>query len=181
MSAIIGLDTASNRFHWCSTVPLWDGTGDDPEPSKTGFVQFAGMEEGACRHLLMMMGKRFFEGIPPGSSVFAESPIIMMKNIETTRLLVAAATAVQLGFFLANPDAAWYWVDVMTWRKQILGRAFPPMDYPGPKARRTKMWVEEMVRGKIEFDAEFAETCGAWDDNLYDAWGLRRYGELQLS
>lgn len=189
---VIGLDTASSRFHYCSTRPLPDpGGGPDFDP--LGYFTCATKDEATRQHELFMGAKTLFQRVDAFARdegiarvyVFCESPIVMMKNIETTRKLCMAAGIIRCGAFECN-NIWWAWVDQSTWKKQILGRGNTPPDYGKGKA---KEWIRDTVRQNPAWRHEAAildETQTPYEEwfenerDLYDAWCLRVYGSRIL-
>jgi hypothetical protein len=181
---VVGIDTASNRFHWVSTHPLNMGIVDDEEPMEYGWAKFAMGDIERARASLYWMAKRLFSDLPDGSAVMCEEPLALPKNPATTRKLCMAAAAVWCGFQAISPDATWYWVDPASWKKAILGRGMPP------RGMKHKPWVEQEVQAHPGWQswADYPQPNGytaridfVQEPDLYDAWCLKTYGVRELA
>lgn len=169
---IVGLDTKSKAFHWVASDRLLDDIGS----SRFGWVSSDQGEEEA-RLRLFKHAEMLFHRLPEGSLIFCEEPLALAKNPATTRKLCMAAGAIQAGFFAANPDAWWFWVDPASWKKEILGRGAPP------RGTKHKPWIREQL---LTGDASvlFRQWLIANGDavafdqqpDLFDAWCLMRHG-----
>lgn len=170
MTCIIGMDTASNRFHWVATDPIGDGT----EIETIGYFGWykTGQKEDAARIELLHESHRFFQVLPEGAHIFCEEPLALPKNGATTRLLCMAAGTIWSMFVLASPNAYWHWVDPASWKKKVLGRGTPP-----ERGMKHKVWIRNEVMQHPEFEPDFFDTFEDQTD-LYDAWCLRRYGTM---
>lgn len=171
---IVGVDTRSKAFHWVASESLAGfccGWTDAPSNLTTD----------EARLYLLHGAISLFGKLPPGTHVFVEEPLTL-QNGQTTKNLCMAAAAVWCGFQMAKPDAWWFWVDVATWKKAVLGRGIPPREFKGrSKATRTKDWIRAVAVELPEFQ-QYTEKVGLGPEHfdaepdLYDAWGLMQYG-----
>lgn len=179
MPNIVGVDTASNRFHWSANFPL--------EGYKYGWGLSDQRNVDAGRAVLFRHAVTVFSNIYTFSEthVFCEEPLVLTVNIETTRKLCMAAGAIFAGFVQADlANSYWHWVDQSTWKKQILGRGVKPKDYglELPRAKREKEWIRERVLAHPDFEAggdvmpDFHQQ-----QDLFDAWAIMKYGEWWVS
>lgn len=151
MTAVVGMDTASSRFHVSTTdpaLPVFWFEDADPNPD-------------IRRIRLHFAARRFFDQLPEGSSVFCEEPLAL-QNGKTTVMLSLAAGAIWAAHL--ECDLIWHWVPVSTWKKRIVlnGNA---------SKKRVAAHVREEGGELPMFEEE---------PDLYDAWCLRKYGELVL-
>lgn len=178
---VVGIDTKARGFHWVSSEPIWDATSDDLEPTRCGWQMGVSSEgEARIRLLIFSLARMFFRNLPSGAHVFVESPLVLPKNVETTRKLVMSAGVIELAFHVTAPDATWFWVDPQSWKKRVFGRAIPPKEFEAPKTKRTKLWIQEQARDRV-FDEGYPEAIFAAEPDLYDAWGLMHYGLSEVT
>jgi hypothetical protein len=163
---VVGLDTASNRWHLASR-------GLAP-----GFVVAHHKAKGtldARRQELCETFERSLVGITQlalmrdlGSvHVFAEEPLAL-QNGKTTRALGLAAGALwaqHLKF-----DVWWHWVDVQTWQAMCGVKA---ADRTAERKAKVREFIWTLTNGS---DPNYVD----WDEDHYDAAGLAIYGEREL-
>jgi hypothetical protein len=177
---VVGLDTDSYGFHWVSNVPLWDGSGDDPEPSLCGAIEHkADLEE--RRATSYLSAKAFFGGISSGTGqelhVFCEEPLAL-KNGKTTRVLGLAAGAIWAAFVESGGlriDRYWYWVDVAHWKKEVVQHGNASKELIRDHVRGNPAWRHHARQRAFEGAPAYGELFEL-DKNLYDAWCLCVYG-----
>ena len=105
----------------------------------------------------------FAKAIPEGVHIFCEEPLAL-KNGKTTRLLGLMAGA--LWGQVVGHNLWWHWVDVATWKKEVVG-----------KGNVSKEQIQEFVR-------EHLRRVGIPDEyeqvpDLFDAHCLAMYGRRQ--
>jgi hypothetical protein len=156
---IVGLDTASNRWHavgqddlvgYCSELKgvAWTRGRDAPDRRRSEMTRaFRGW-----LHLSLTGADRL--------EIWCEEPLAL-QNGKTTRLLSLAAGAL---WDVADPVTriSWEWVDVSHWKAVIVGNG-------NADKERIRAFV-------LDRDPDLVR----WDDepDLYDAYCLRLYGEL---
>ena len=168
---IIGIDTDSHGFHWCSDVPV-------PDP-QTGVMSTQGHAVSSYGRaedrysLVFYSALEFFMGLRvPPIHVFCEEPL-SLKNGRTNRILALSAGMV-LGGFLGSATTYeqhaplfWHWVDNMTWKRHVL-----------KKGNIKKTLIPDIVRAHPAWTEEQREEAVFLDDpNLWDAWCILKYGE----
>lgn len=172
MSTYLGIDTNSFGFHVVASSPI-------VMPGAEGFEQQAGWCTAGSksaqerRRLVYVTARRFFETIPAGARVFVEEPLVLTKNINTTRLLVMMGGVIEAAFMQARPDAYFFWVDVSTWRKEVLApaRGSAPRNKDGWKAL-AKLYVSMYFDDYPSWEQTFEQ-----EPDLYDAACIMAYGE----
>lgn len=100
--------------------------------------------------------------------MFVEEPLILSKNPATTRklaLIAGALWAMSIEF-----DLFWHWVDVASWKKEVVG-----------KGNVNKVQVREWVQDTAKMMRP-EERLAAYDatPDLYDAHCLAVYGTRAL-
>lgn len=131
-SFVVGLDTASNRFHLVANRLISKGRGEkryhtiqsgplDPKKDK----QWGNAD--ARRQRLYEDAEAAFGWFPDGAHIFCEEPLALT-NGKTTRLLGLACGAIWAAAHAIDPvegrprfDLWWHWVDVSSWKKDIVG------------------------------------------------------------
>jgi Holliday junction resolvasome RuvABC endonuclease subunit len=146
---IVGLDTASTRWH---AVTL-DGDRLDTE----WFQDDTGNAD-QRRIMLYHSARLFFRRLPDGTHVFCEEPLAL-KNGRTTRQLALAAGAIWAAHM--DLDIWWHWVDVSTWKHQIIGNG-------NASKQMVALWLN---RQHIAYP----------DQDFYDAHCLALYGRKALT
>lgn len=146
----MGLDTGSNRWHAVTSENVTIQSG--PLKGK------AWENPDGRRQKLYSDAEAFFALLPAGSHIFCEEPLAL-KNGKTTRVLCLAAGAIWTAHLCF--DLFWYWVDVASWKKQVVGNG-----------NSDKAMIAQFVR---EQGHEYPE------EDLFDAHCVRMYGEQQLS
>lgn len=168
---IIGMDTSTKGFHWVSTKPLYDGT-EVNGAATYGFLTCKG-ETDERRAALFLGARSFFRSLPEGGAcVFCEEPLAL-QNGKTTRLLGLAAGAIWAAHL--DFDVTWFWVDVASWKKMVVG-----------KGNASKDQIREFCLGNPAFKHDNEDGRGvnpSFEDqpDLYDAWCLKVYGVRQLA
>lgn len=188
---VVGLDTASNRFHFVSNVQIPDTayTFDEPvEPMHIGWTVLAGGKPDDSRAVMYRNAKQLFEWLAEEGSksgrpvhVFCEEPLALAKNGKTTRLLGLAAGAI----WAAHVDYSifWWWIDQSTWKKNVLGRGAPNRQYYSGQGA-DKRWIRDVVRDNPAWQQFVKDGNYEWafedQHDLYDAWCLKVYGVRAL-
>jgi hypothetical protein len=188
---VIGMDTDTNGFHYIANREIWDGSGDQEEPDKYGFVVCSGHVE-ARRGMTYLHARNLFKALPTDCEVhvFCEEAL-SLQNGKTNRLLAMATGAIWAAWIEAGGlknDREWHWVDVAHWKKSVIGRGTPPKDfiYVGNKSNRTKAWIRDFCLHNERFCEEWLTKRGtepwmfAHNWNLYDAWCLKVFGIQEL-
>lgn len=185
---VVGIDTNSFGFHAVSTEPIhMPGAEDvgDQEDAKSTYGWSLSTGDAPGRRLLAhLIAYRFFCTLPVGTHVFIEEPLILPKNINTTRMLVMMGGILEAAFWRANPDAVLHWVDVASWRKAILGKGSGKKEVLKELAKQHTLRSLEVtsrlqiMRAVGEADAVFADYESQPD--LYDAHCIRDYGVAVL-
>jgi len=182
---VVGIDTNSFGFHAVADRPIFmpgEEAGDDQSTVGWAIVGGDAMDR---RHVMFSIAKEFFSQLPEGSNVFVEEPLILPKNIETTRKLVMMGGVLEAAFWQANPDAAWFWVDVSTWRRLVLGRGSGRKEFMKDLARAKTLddlrerWLKMEERHFTRDDGLLA-TYDLQPD-LYDAHCIMLYGRQALA
>ena len=170
MTVVVGIDTASARFHWVASEPILDGF-DTHLYREYGWFRMA-VDAESARLELYRAAKRFFRVLPQRAHVYVEEPLAIPKNGQTTKVLCMAAGAIWCAFMETEPDAYWHWVDVAEWKKKILGRGAPP------RGQKHKPWIRETILN----DERFTYEQAAFDNqpDLYDAWAICQFGLLEI-
>lgn len=169
---VIGLDTDSSGFHWCSNSPMPDGS--------VGSLVARGKDAEDRRPTVLRGALWFFERLPEGDvHIFCEEPLAL-KNGKTTRVLGLAAGAIWSGFVLAeHPSAWWAWTDVSTWKKAVVGKGNASKEEVAENAQADPGWIE-LSQGDYGREQTYADVFDT-NRNLYDAWSLMRYGCLTIA
>jgi hypothetical protein len=177
---VIGMDTASNRFHWCSNFDIGiDG-------ARWGWVTCKNSDPDIRRNELIRYAWMLFASIEGKFYVYCEEPLAL-QNGKTTRLLGLAAGGIYAAFNIATSitySPEWNWVDQSSWKKKVLGRGIRPKGYglDIPQAKREKAWICATLSESAAFQHEqndiMLEDFAAQQD-LYDAWALKAYGMQQ--
>lgn len=180
---ILGVDTNSFGFHVVSSKPILmpgaDGQMDDGERT-LGWIVTNAKDSYDRLRIVHHQAIAFFRTLPDGSSLWVEEALILPKNPETTRKLVMMAGVLYSAFLEACPNATWFWVDVSTWRRQIINPAkgqSPRKSAEWKEAAR--LWVSEHGYPSWREYAELSEVYAQQDD-LYDAHCLMAYGAKML-
>jgi Holliday junction resolvasome RuvABC endonuclease subunit len=176
---VIGLDTASSRLHWVASQPLWSADADAlAEPAAYGWCQCPKDDADGRRRELYEHARQFFRSLPErGACVFCEEPLALAKNGKTTRLLGLAAGAIWAAHLDYN--VTWFWVDVASWKKSVVGRGNASKDDVAAFCLNDPGFRQEFMAGVGEpgvGPAVFVEQ-----PDLYDAWCLKTYGVQQLA
>lgn len=176
---IVGIDTNSFGFHAVSSLPiLMPGAEDAPGDGMQtlGWI-VAGAKDSYDRlRIVRHVAVDFFKQLPSGTRLFVEEALILPKNIETTRKLVLMTGVLYGAFLEARPDATWFWVDVSTWRKNVLAppKGTAPRNKDGWKAL-AKLWVS--MQGYEVGEFETVESIYEREPDLCDAHCLMVYGQ----
>lgn len=150
---VLGLDTASDRFHMVSQdrYLVFQVRAKDPNPD-------------VRRHQLVFGMKAAIEEILSQTDdqevhIFCEEPL-SLRNGKTTRLLGLAAGAIWAAHL--DWDVFWHWVDVAAWKKEVIG-----------KGNATKEDIRQwsLANGGHE----------DWDEDHHDAWAISHYGARMLA
>lgn len=175
---VMGIDTASNRFHWHSSFQIEDYEGD------YGWTECRDGDPDTRRMQLVDYGKNLFASLPDGVNIFCEEPLAL-QNGKTTRLLGLAAGAIWASYVLSYSSAVWHWVDQSSWKKRVLGRGQAPRDFRRDmKSGREKEWIKCTVANLQQFQDSMnaiREQDFRRQPDLYDAWAICRYGVRVLS
>jgi hypothetical protein len=163
MLTLVGIDTSSYGFHCVANEPVLPG-------QLAWFAYDASMSLAQDRRLAMFHKARdLFNVLPRHSHVFVEEPLILPKNLETTRKLVMAGGMMEAAWWAAMPDSMFYWVDVSTWRRTVLGIG-------GGKREVMKGLAVDWVRNhRPELVSKVEES-----DDFADAACLCEYGRRSL-
>jgi hypothetical protein len=193
---VIGIDTNSHGFHAVSSVPI-----SMPSTEPLALLTTEGWTISRSKDYLDRLrlahatARAWFAALPAGSSLWVEEALVLPKNPETTRKLVMMAGALYGAFMSARPDATWFFVNVSTWRKDVLGDEARPVGWKANKegwkalARQyvQARWPQEPENAtyeeKLEFGHQMAVLRDMWDEqpDLYDAACLMEYGRQQIS
>jgi hypothetical protein len=146
---VVGVDTSSQRL----AVSLGSGRAECYDASGSPDER---------RIELHRVAREVFAALEPGSFVFCEEPLALPKSGKTTRLLCMAAGAIWAAHL--DFDLWWYWADVSTWKKAVIG-----------SGRADKDDIIEWCRSNPAFKHENREVFDACPD-LYDAWAIRVFG-----
>lgn len=192
---VVGMDTGSFGFHVVSSRPILMPGYESTEDALgvTGWSRSTSKDSYDRLRIAHHAALEWFATLPRGSSVWCEEAIVMMKNPETTRKLVMMTGVLYAAFMEAKPDATWFWVNVSTWRREVLNPA------KGEAPRKSEDWKalarQHVTAGWPEApeDATFEEReehgvrmhaiLSAWDaqPDLWDAACLAEYGMKQLA
>lgn len=190
----IGIDSNSYGFYAASSSPIAMFGSDSV--SDVGWITSSSKEWLDRLKEVHHSALEWFAFMPRGSSVWCEEALVLPKNPETTRKLVMMTGVLYAAFMEAKPDATWFFVNVSTWRRQVLNPAKgqAPRNGDGWKALARehvlKSWPESALAPALErYDlvsaaaAERAERVKLWDlhPDLYDAACLMEYGQQQLT
>jgi Holliday junction resolvasome RuvABC endonuclease subunit len=179
---VIGLDTDSKGFHWASNKPLWDGTGDQPNPTYVGYSESSADTE-IRRSISFRMARRFFKDALKEAEivhVFCEEPLAL-QNGKTTRILGLAAGAIWSAFAaeVTSHDAYWHWVDVSSWKKDVVGKGNASKDDIAAFCQNNPAWKAfsfSRIWPEDEENAMLYSDIFEINKNLYDAWCIKTYG-----
>lgn len=173
MSIVVGIDTSSKGFHVCSSEPIFMSA--RTLGSRLNWVLPPGdaqlRREGAFRG-----ARRMFELLPDGAVVVIEEPLILPKNIDTTMKLVMMAGVIEGAFWQACPDAILWWVNVSTWRRQVLNppKGYAPRNKDGWKAL-ARQYVLDRADSLWPYSTEELATMEDQPD-FWDAACICAYG-----
>jgi Holliday junction resolvasome RuvABC endonuclease subunit len=145
---IVGLDTASDRWH----AVVVDGEG---QWTSAPFAYAKGRTAEHRRAQLYTTAAGFFRHLPAGSQVFAEEPLAL-SNGKTTRVLALAAGAIWTAH-LEGSGIGWAWVDVAHWKLQVIGKGNATKD-------EIREWALEHGAGSD------------WVEDSYDAFAIAQGG-----
>lgn len=172
---VIGIDTNSYGFHAVSTLPVLSFAG---QVASYGWVQID--KKTTYYHRLADIHEAalaLFRKLPSGTTIFCEEALILRTNPETTRKLVMMAGLLYAAFLHAKPDATWFWVDIVVWRKEVLGKG-------GGRDMKSlaRNYVLEGAKQLHGWDT-MREVADEWDKqaDLYEALCIRDYGIKQLN
>lgn len=155
--AVMGLDTASNRWH-AVYYPI-EGprqTFREVRPDKGKKAEIPDVRR---THLHNSFKRTLALEVPVSTHIFCEEPLAL-KNGKTTRLLALAAGAIWAAHL--EYSVFWHWVDVASWKKDVCGNG--NID----KAGITAYSLREL--GGEEY----------WEEDHHDANCLAVYGERWL-
>lgn len=159
---IVGLDTASDRWHACSTSNVF-GMRNASYRTPTKNVDERRME-------LYEQARDWFTtlaDVHPGAHVFCEEPLAL-RNGKTTRVLSLAAGAIWAGHY--NLDLYWFWVDVAHWKKEVVGNGNANKDIIREWCEANPAFKHQSLgAGELERDPDY-----------YDAYCLKIYGMYQI-
>lgn len=150
--AVVGMDTATNRVH-CIGPRV-----GARKRIEQFVVKSSDSNPDVRRHALYKGVSQYFEelaGVCPGPfHIFCEEPL-SLQNGKTTRLLGLTAGAIWAAHLPF--DCYWYWVNVATWKREIVGNG-----------NATKEQIQEWVRSR---GWDFAE------EDWFDAFCIRELGK----
>ena len=151
MPRVIGLDTASNRWHLVRDDGLrWRCLIKDDKMSASD-----------RRQRLYREARTAFAMQPSGTWIFAEEPIYV-QNGRTSRVLAGAAYVIEAASY--ECDVFWAWVEISKW-KEVVGNGNASKD-------RVKAWVlEHLDVGLTEDD----------DQDYFDAAAIGEWGRRELT
>lgn len=198
---VVGMDTSSFGFHIVSSVPIFMPGSEDAavgeELSNTGWVVTGAKDSYDRLRLIHSMALRWFAQLPRGTSVWCEEALVLPKNPETTRKLVMVTGVLYAAFMEARPDATWFFVNVSSWRRDVLNppKGESPKNKDGWKAlarrhvhgqRFPETALGATLEGyelRSEAESVRRSEIELWDSepDLYDAACLMEYGMQQLS
>lgn len=168
---VIGLDTRSSALHAVSTRPIPGGPGGETfyaidRETKSRDKDLERTNLWMAARLLFQQAEDVGKESHRAVHVFCEEPLAL-KNGKTTRLLGLAAGAIWAAHMEFN--IWWHWVDVVSWKKEVVGRG-----------NASKDDIREFCLGNPAFkkdtrDGPWAGGCDSEPD-LYDAWCLKVYG-----
>ena len=149
MIEVVGIDTNSYGYHAVGLADSWHAQAP------------RSMDPRERRAFAFSNALSLFASLPDGSAVFIEEPIVLLKNIVTTRQLVMMAGVIECAFFTANPDATVFWVNISTWKKATIGNG---------NASKEQIRRHYIDRG-VEYDVQ----------DFYDARAIMEYGARQVA
>lgn len=171
-----GIDTNSYGFHLAASHPIRLEFEHGNVPSKFAWHQAGkGLDVDARRQSALNAACLLFKQIPDGSAVFVEEPIVITTNHATTRSLCMMAGVLQAAFFVANPDASWFWVPLWEWRQEVLGRG------SGRKVEMKRAALRKSQSTWDRLEAEANQTLFEEQPDLADATCIMLHGVQQLS
>jgi Holliday junction resolvasome RuvABC endonuclease subunit len=174
MAPVLGLDTDSKKFTYAATFMIPDLTGDTDNEESFGWWG-ASAEVEARRAVIYQGAKRLFGVLPDGVHVFCEEPLAL-QNGKTTRLLALAAGVVWAAFQEVQPNAWWHWVDVSSWKKNVIGQGNAAKPVVAEWIRRSGDFKTVRARYDQAGTLDFFEDYFIQTPDLYDAWALKIYG-----
>jgi hypothetical protein len=159
---IAGLDTASDRWHVCST--------STKEGLRNAHFRSAVKNTDERRMELYDSARSFFirlSHMHPGAHLFCEEPLAL-RNGKTTRVLSLAAGAIWAAHH--DLDIYWFWVDVAHWKKVVVGNGNANKDTIREWCEANPGFAHQALgAGELERDPDF-----------YDAYCLKLYGVRQI-
>lgn len=160
---VVGLDTASNRWHMVgvgdkSKLPIDAQTRratehehkalKDKNPDHRRNTLHSEAKKQFCR--LTNVRTRPYQQI----HIFCEEPLAL-RNGKTTRLLGLACGAIWAAHL--EFDLYWHWVDVASWKKDVIGKG---------NASKGEIMTWSMAHG----------GHADWDEDHHDAFAIGTYG-----
>lgn len=176
---VMGIDTNTYGWHMVASGPVQTTHNGWKTTETYGWYQAPGKDADERRPAIFAEAVSFFAALPRATAVFVEEPLVLPKNIDTTRKLIAAAAVLEAAFWQAKPDATWFWVPLSTWRRVVLGKGSGTrveMDSLAQTAV-TRIWYRELhVSVWNQMEAVYDQ-----EPDLYDAHCIMLYGMNALA